>query len=112
MSYKEKKIEDDNNLLVLENLIQPENESQKEGVSSSHNLEKSIKVEISSLLKNQKKIKNIDQFQKSLIDKYELEIRNLKIENKNYNQKIKDEIVKEVNIHFSKKKKLILLKLS
>ena len=53
----------------------------------------------------QKKIKNIDQFQKSLIDKYELEIRNLKIENKNYNQKIKDEIVKEVNIHFSKKKK-------
>ena len=40
MSYKEKKIEDDNNLLVLENLIQPENESQKEGVSSSHNSEK------------------------------------------------------------------------
>ena len=109
MSSKEKKFSIDETssvneepFLLQEPFVLEKEYDSKNFVNNSNPIDDDIEKQLASFYKKEEVFKKNDITQKDLIKKYEEEIKELKNLNKQYNGKIKKEIVEEVNTYFNK----------
>ena len=118
MSSKEKKFSIDETssvneepFLLQEPFVLEKEYDSKNFVNNSNPIDDDIEKQLASFYNKEEVFKKNDITQKDLIKKYEEEIKELKNLNKQYDKKIKEEIVQEVSNYFEKQKQRNTLKI-
>ena len=112
MSSKEKILSKDEELSASEEpFLLDKNYNPENIVNTSSSIEDDLERQLASFLEKEEAFKKNDITQKELIKKYEEEIKELKNLNKQYDKKIKNEIIQEVSNFFEKQKQRNTLKI-